>query len=180
MSAPLCGAKCRDGHTCTNSPMHGSARCYMHGGASPQARLAAKRRLAQAAATKAIHRNGIAPVGDPIEGLRSLAAEAVQLKDYWAERLAALEEIRYTGQMGQEQLRSEAALFERSLDRAQKFLHDLAKLNLDERSVRLDEVRVAIFAGVVARALEKSDLPDEMVVTVRASIANELRLVEAG
>ena len=151
----------------------------MHGASSPQARLAAKRRLAQAAATRAINRNGIAPVGDPIEGLRSLAAEAVALKDFFSDRLKALEELRYQGNTG-EQLRAEVGLYERALDRSQKFLHDLARLGLDERQVRVSEAQTAIFAGVIARALSAAGLPEETAVLVRSSIANELRLVEAG
>lgn len=43
-----CGARRRDGEPCTNPPMKGAARCRMHGGAAPQARAAAGRRLATA------------------------------------------------------------------------------------------------------------------------------------
>ncbi|MCG6497639.1 HGGxSTG domain-containing protein [Kitasatospora sp. A2-31] len=43
-----CGARRRDGQLCTNPPMRGAARCRMHGGAAPQVRAAAGRRLAAA------------------------------------------------------------------------------------------------------------------------------------
>ena len=158
--------------------MLGQARCLLHGGKSPQALAAAQRRLAAERATKAITRDGIAPVGDPVEMLRDLAAEAVALKDFFSARLKALQELRYQGNTG-EQLRAEVGLYERALDRSQKFIHDLARLGLDERQVRVSEAQAAIFAGVIARGLANAGLADDMVVTVRTSIANELRLIEA-
>lgn len=176
---PLCGAKTRAGGTCAQRAMFGGARCRYHGGAIKRVRAAAQRRLAEQKATRAIEREGIAPLGDPVEMLRSLAAEAVALKDYFSGRLRELEALRYQGNTG-EQLRSEVALYERALDRSQKFLHDLAKLGLDERQVRVSEAQVVIFAGVIARGLAAAGLPEDQTLTVRANIAKELRLVEAG
>ncbi|WP_073927922.1 HGGxSTG domain-containing protein [Streptomyces sp. CB03911] len=43
-----CGARRRDGQPCTNPPMRGADRCRMHGGAAPQVRAAAGRRIATA------------------------------------------------------------------------------------------------------------------------------------
>lgn len=46
-SSALCGAKKRDGNPCGAAPLSGGKRCRRHGGASPQARAAAARRLAE-------------------------------------------------------------------------------------------------------------------------------------
>ncbi len=159
--------------------MRGQQRCRMHGGRTPAHMAAAKRRLAEQKALRAVEREGIAPLGDPVEQLRALAAEAVGLKDFFHSRLAALEELRYQGNTG-EQLRSEVALYERALDRSQRFLHDLARLGLDERQVRVNEATAAVFLGVISRGLAGAGLPDELQVAARASIAQELRLIEAG
>ena len=175
----ICGAKTRAGHPCGHAAILGGTCCRIHGGSIGRVKRAAALRVAQEKAVKAISRDGIVPLGDPVEMLRSLASEAVALKDYFSERLKALEELRYQGNTG-EQLRSEVALYERALDRSQKFLHDLARLGLDERQVRVSEAQTAIFAGVIARALSAAGLPEETAVLVRSSIANELRLVEAG
>ncbi len=43
----MCGAKTRAGGGCTQPAMDGQARCRFHGGASPQARRAARIRLAE-------------------------------------------------------------------------------------------------------------------------------------
>lgn len=139
---------------------------------------AARRRLAEQAALRTVQREGVAPVGDPVEQLRALAAEAVGLKDFFAARLAALEQLRYEGKTG-EQLRSEVSLYERALDRSQRFLHDLARLGLDERQVRVNEATAAVFLGVISRGLAAAGLPEDLQMVARASIANELRLIEA-
>jgi hypothetical protein len=174
-----CGAKCRDGHLCTQPPMHYQTRCRMHGASTPFKLRAAERRAQEAKATKAIQREGIAPLGDPVELLRDVTAEAVGLKDFFAARLTALRELRYEGHSG-EQLRSEVALYERALDRSQKFLHDLARLGLDERQVRVSEAQLLILVGVISRGLASAGLPDDLRESARASIAAEMRLVEAG
>lgn len=46
MSDP-CGAKKRDGNPCGAAPLKGGKRCKRHGGASPQAKAAAARRIAE-------------------------------------------------------------------------------------------------------------------------------------
>ena len=152
MSQPLCGAKTRAGGSCTYRAMMGQKRCRRHGGSSPRGLAAGARRLAEERATRSVHREGIEPIGDPVELLRGLASEAVSLKDHFSARLKALEQIRYEGNSG-EQLRSEVALYERALDRSQRFLHDLAKLGLDERSVRIDEAKVVLLVAVLQRVL---------------------------
>lgn len=179
MSQPLCGAKTRVGGTCTYPAMLGGVRCRRHGGATPQVKAASARRLAESRALKAVRREGVAPVGDPIAALRELASEAVGLKSHFAAQLKALEQLRYEGHSG-EQLRAEVALYERALDRSQKFLHDLARLGLDERQVRVNEAQIAILVGVISRGLLAADLPPEQSTLVREAIAAELRLVEAG
>lgn len=43
----ICGAKKRDAGQCCASPIRGATRCKRHGGASPQAKAAAARRIAE-------------------------------------------------------------------------------------------------------------------------------------
>lgn len=43
----ICGARRRDGGVCRAPAAHGTGRCRLHGGASPQARRAARLRLAE-------------------------------------------------------------------------------------------------------------------------------------
>lgn len=65
----LCGAKTRGGGTCANPPMHGQARCRMHGGATPVARAAAARRQQEAELQQAVTTFGARRDVTPEEGL---------------------------------------------------------------------------------------------------------------
>jgi hypothetical protein len=175
----VCGAKTRAGGECGHWAMAGGMRCRMHGGASPHVRAAAQRRVAEAKALRAVRREGIEPIGDPVEELRDLASEAKSLKDHFGARLKALQEIRYSTPGAGEQLRAEVALYERALDRSQKFLADLARLGLDERRVRVTEAQAAVLLGVIVRGLASAGLPDDLQLAARTAIATELRLIEA-
>jgi hypothetical protein len=121
-----------------------------------------------------LERESIAPMTDPLSALQRLAGEALRLKDYFGERLAALQQLRYEGRAG-EQLRSEVALFERALDRAQRFALDLAKLKLEDRLVAVSEAQGRMLAQCVEAALQAVGLEDRL--DLRAEIAQQLRLV---
>jgi len=151
----------------------------MHGALTPANLAAARRREAEEKALRAVRAGGVSPVGDPIEALQELAAEAVALKDHFAARLKALEQLRYQSGAG-EQLRAEVGLYERALDRAQKFLADLARLGLDERRVRVTEAQAAVLLGVIVRGLAAAGLAEEQQLAARSAIGAELRLIEAG
>jgi hypothetical protein len=136
-------------------------RCRFHGGRSPQALAAATRRMAESRATAAIDREGLRPVNDPISALRELAAEAMSVKDFFAARVAALEQLRYEGHAG-EQVRAELTAYERALDRAGRFCVDLAKLNLDARMVAVSEAQGRMLAERVEAALLACGLSDRL------------------
>jgi hypothetical protein len=169
-----CGARTRLGQPCRLPALVGATRCRMHGGASPQARSAARLRVVEQQALAVLDRESIiAPLVDPVSALQELAGEALQLKRYFADRLSALEQLRYEGRAG-EQLRAEVALFERALDRAQKFALDLAKLGLEDRLVALSESQGRMLAQVIEAALEACGLSDRL--DLRHEIAQQLRL----
>ena len=159
MSQPFCGAKNRQGGTCKHPAMLGQARCRFHGGSTPRGLAAGRRRVALQKATRAIEQQGIAPVDDPIGALRELAAEALGLKRYFGDRVAALESVRYEGHAGAgEQIRAEMTLFGQMFDRSAKLCEALARLGLDERAVRLDELRIAMLVSVLTQVLADPSL----------------------
>ena len=160
MSQPRCGATNRKGEPCAHRALAGQARCHYHGAASPQAQAAGQRRLAEARALATVEREGVRPLGSPIEALRELASEALTLKEFFRARVASLQELRYQGG-GFEQTRAELLLYERGLDRAQKFLSDLVRLNLDERRAKLEEAEVAMVGDAIIAGLT-AILPPEM------------------
>src|SRR5260221_13101774 len=92
------------------------------------------------------------PVTNPLEGVQRLSRVAL----LWLEHATDLMEglngtFRYEGKLKGEQLRSEVALFERAMDRAQKFSMDLIKADIDERCVRIQE-SVARAVATVCRS----------------------------
>lgn len=136
----------------------GYGRCRYHGGMTDAGRENGRRALlvAQDAELEAKLRDwGYDPVDDPTAVLADLAGMARAMVDWWATRLATLdpEDYRYTDDKGAEQLRSEVALHERAMDRAAKFATEIAKLDIDERRVRVAEVQTALLAQALDRAL---------------------------
>ena len=69
----ICGAKKKTGDPCGTSPVKGGKRCTNHGGASPQAKAAAEKRLAEQEAketmTKAVRTLGLPVDVDPGKAL---------------------------------------------------------------------------------------------------------------
>ena len=132
--------------------MHFQTRCRMHGAATPFKLRAAERRAQAAQATKAVQRENLPPVDDPISALRALASEALALKDYFKERVDALEELRYQAGAG-EQVRGELLMYGQAFDRAARLCESLARLGLDERTVRIEESKVVLLVAVLQKVL---------------------------
>jgi hypothetical protein len=121
---------------------------------------------------------GIPPVTDPISALSELAPETLALNDYLRGKVDALraEEWWYKG-AGQEQLRSEIVLYERSLDRCAKVLTDMTRLNLEDRLVTVTERQAEVAVSVIRSTLAELDTdPDGEVRTI---VQRNLRAVGA-
>jgi len=155
-----CGAKlrgAREGMVCAAPAMVGQARCAIHGGRSPRGLAGGRRRVAVAKATKAISRENLPPLDDPIRALRELASEALAVKSYFADRVNALEQLRYQAGSG-EQVRGELLMYGAAFDRAAKLCESLARLNLDERTTRVDEARIVLLVAALDRVLGDPEL----------------------
>lgn len=90
----------------------------------------------------------------------ALAGEAVALIDVTRRLVNDLSSLRFSTLTG-EHLRAEVALYERALGRAEKFCHNLAKLDLAVRRVRLSERQADMMASVLEAALAALDLSPE-------------------
>lgn len=187
----------RGGGPCMQWPKRGQTVCHMHGGSSPQAESAATQRQAEAAADEALRRlldnRQAPPVSDPINELLALAGRARWALDAMGERVNELQDrLRYESPgQGTEQLRSEVALWERMMSRLHTVLVDLAKLDVDERRVRLAESQGELVAHVVQQICEavlsmllQAGMPEGFAVTFRESVREvaprELRALASG
>jgi hypothetical protein len=156
---------------CRGAPMVGTL-CKSH---TPDAgkRLAGKR------AQRSLAKVHVTPIGDPLDELQKLASEALALKDHFASVVAELRHVggaeetnardqhgyRFTDDKGSEQLDARVALYERALDRSEKFLTNLVKIGFEEKRIRLDEARVVLmldFTRELVRGLGH-DLEDPAV-----------------
>lgn len=144
---------------CTQHARKGMTVCNSHGGNAPQNVHAAGRRehqrLAREQAADSLAKVGVTPIGDPLDALAQIAAEAVALKDHFADLVAELEKsMAFTDRQGDQKLDARVALYERALDRSHRFLADWVRLGFEDRKVQLDEIRtarvVAFVRGVLA------------------------------
>lgn len=166
--AAYCGAKKRQGEgNCKRpagwgTPHVGFGHCKLHGGSTRDQSVAA----AVEQAHQQIARLDLPPTDDPIGELAKVTAQVVAWKDAMAEQVNNLTSLRYEsfgeGSSG-EQLRSEVALFERALDRCEKFLTAMAKLNIDERLARVTIKQAALAEKALLATLGEMglDLPQQ-------------------
>lgn len=176
MSERCTGHSKRTKKPCGNSPMHGSTVCRMHGGGTPQARAKARQRQVETAARKQLAQLDVAPVSDPLTTLAELAGQALAFKDVLADRVNEIKAIRYRDHKGAEQLRSEVALWERALDRCERFVSAMAKLNIDERLAKVSEQQAAMLTDALAAALGEMGLTYDQQREARSRVASHLRV----
>lgn len=173
-------AKRRDGERCNNAALKGGLVCRFHGGNTKAARAKYAENAAvqkgQEALDKAIGNLTYQPVENPLEELRRLAGEVVAWKDAIREHVQRLKDLRYSGESG-EQIRGEIVLFERAMDRAGSVLGLIAKLNIDDRLVAIEEAKAAKIAGVVGAVLASFNLSVEQQLEGKREVAKALRSV---
>lgn len=175
---PKCGAKKRQGEGTCQRPAGwgtdhaGTGCCKLHGGNTRDHRTAALREQAE----RTLADLNAPPVDNPLTELARIAGQVVAWKDGIADRVNELTSLRYSTDGG-EQLRAEVALFERALDRCERFLTAMAKLNIDERLTRISEQQAALVNHAVIAALQELGLPAEQQQEARRGVARHLRAV---
>jgi len=174
---PFCGGKLKQGDgTCTQPPGWGTTHpghgcCKLHGGNSPSGRMAG----AEQQARSALAQLGVAPVNDPLTMLAQVTGEVVAWKDATATLVNKLTSVRYDGEFSGEQLRSEIVLWERALDRCEKFLTAMARCNIDERLARVTERQTEIVAAALSAALSEMGISQDQQREARNRVARHLR-----
>lgn len=159
---PKCGAKKRQGEgVCARpagwgTPHPGSGSCKLHGGNTPNGQISA----ATEQAKRELAALDVQPVGDPLNQLAILAAQVLAWRDSMAGKVNELTSLRYesyndTG--SSEQLRAEVALWERALDRCERVLTAMARLNIDERLAKISERQIGIMEAAIRATLAEPD-----------------------
>lgn len=193
------------GLPCRHVRAHGADRCSKHMPElrTPQVRRSKLRNIAEDKAKKSLAKVKVEPLGNPLDHLADLAAEALALKQHFADVVGELRQIgsvsaalrtgdvdesmtlveflsrrddhgyRFTDDKGAEQLDARVQLYERALDRAEKFLVDLVKIDFEERRTRLDEARVLLmmdYTQALIRGLGRDPHDPEVESLVRGLV----------
>lgn len=168
----------RDGLQCERMSQQGTKTCGSHLGSTSRARTEAIVRTVEGKGLLAY--SDIKPVHDTLGTLAALVGELVSLKDEARAAVARLTDIRYEHDKSGEQMRGEVELYERILTATGRLLVDIARLNLEDRMVRLEEKRadmvLAAFDGALAHAALAAPLQQEIGVDFR----RRLRVVAGG
>lgn len=166
----------RTGNRCRKWPIHGGLVCPTHGGSIGHVKVKAAERLAEQEAMAMLSRLDVGPVENPLLELRKLAGRVLAWEQLFETKRAELEEWRYEHNSG-EQLRSEVAVVERAMDRCATVLTMIAKLNLDERLVRLEEAKAALVEQLVLGVFTDLKLDDAQIREGRVSLGRRLSAI---
>ena len=109
--------------------------------------------------------------------LQLVAAEALALKNLFADRVEALSDLTYSDQGDHEDVRAVLHAYERALDRCDRVLTGMVKLDLDIRLVRLSEAQAVLLMQAVEAVLDSRELALDAAArsTGRAILAHELQ-----
>jgi hypothetical protein len=171
-----CTAKSsRTGERCQKYAIRGSTVCSSHGGGAPQVKRAAEVRNLRDQVSK-LGLVEASPIHDPVVALMDLGGEAVALVIALKQHVSDLESVgTESGRLG-EAVKPEITAYLSAIREAERILSSLVRLNLEERLVRIDEVRAQVVVAVIERVLLSAGL-DPKALDVRASVARELTLV---
>ncbi len=177
-----CKATANSGERCKRACINGAEVCYTHGGAAPQVKAAAARRVAaqaiQAKVAKEIAYEGVVAVTDPLEELGKLASAANAMMLSLGAQVNALPELEVMDMKSQPHVRVVMELYERAMDRSHKFLDSLVKHGFMERQVQLAETEAMLVAGVIRRVIQGMGLTQEQTLEANRLMAEEFRRLE--
>lgn len=178
-----CGGRKRQGEgTCTRPAGWGTdhpgiGHCKLHGGSTGTHTTQAVRRRAEAEARAVLAELGVPAVDDPLAALLKLAGQVLAWQEATATLVNGLEEVRYEGVSGAEQLRAEVALYERAMDRAVAVLAAIARLNIEERLARVTERQADAVIDAIDTALAAAGVTGQDAARAKQVAARHLRSV---
>jgi hypothetical protein len=175
--AVKCIGKRRDGSSCQAYAIIGGVVCRSHGGLLPRIRASARQNMISTQAERLLYRHDASPCTDALDALQRLAGRALALEETIGHLVNDLTSIRYegAGEAGAEQLRAEVVVMERAMDRCGRLLVDLAKLNIEERLVKISEGQADLIEKALKAALAEMGLDLDEQDRAARSVARHLR-----
>jgi hypothetical protein len=155
--------------------MKGQNVCRVHGGASAGARRNGIQRVEEARAKTMLQRLGNPePVDHPVYELLALLAEMKATVAYFRERMADLDSLHSEDQFGIEHERAVVLLYERAVERFQRTLSEMARLDLQTRALALQRDAAADMMKALVLAMSRMGLT-ERTPELRAELSAVLR-----
>lgn len=123
----------------------------MHGGRAPQVAAAARTRLVEARAARQLLAEGYEPTLNPVEALLSLGAEATALKDVLRARVAEFADPEWvtSSNLGVDDASAVLRAYERSLDRCERVLGTILRLDLETWQTWIAEQQGNLLADMI-------------------------------
>lgn len=194
-----CTAKRTNGEPCNAYAVKGLRVCRVHGAGSPQARAAAKRRLAEEKAARAVKELNARLDTSPTAALLDMVKVAAAEERYWGARV---EELRETAphkltavqtrisvgkdRGGTTELRHvdatvavEYRLWTDAQERVAKFAAAALRAGVEERRVKLAEDQGALVAQVIRGVLNDLKLNKEQAAVAPEVVTRHLKLLRA-
>lgn len=189
-----CGAKTRNGGTCKSAPIQGATRCRMHGGASPRAKAAAERRLAEQAAREAVVTYGLPVDISPTEALLREVRYTAGHVEWLRARVQELEEAKLTVGVTEQKIDPTGAkstkiesvpnawvrLYQEERRHLVAVTTAALKAGVEERRVRLEEAQGAAIVELLDTILDGLDLTPAQQEKAHDVVPRALRAIEGG
>ncbi len=177
-----CCAEKRGGGRCTQAAGWGTEHpgigaCKLHGGCTPNHRKAAELARVEREAARQLRAEGYEPTVNAVEELLSLGAEVTALKDVLRGRVAALSDPEWvtTSKLAVEDVRAVVRAYERALDRCERTLTNMLRLDLEARQVTLAEHQGELIVQIIEASLATMGASVH-AETFRKAFAEQLRL----
>jgi hypothetical protein len=132
-------------------------------------------RVTETDALAALATMDIQPVDDPLRELSLLAGEALGWKKLLRDRVAELTSLGYAGATG-EQTRATVQLYGAALDRLERILVSIARLDIDTRLAAITERQAEMHLTALEAGLAEAGITGKEAAAVKASTGRHLRL----
>jgi hypothetical protein len=131
-----CGARTRDGGSCTQWPVRGTTRCKMHGGLAPRLRAKVRAMQLRARINGELQALGWEPVTDPIPRYAELAGETLAFKDLARERINELGSWEQANEFDNLDIHAAVKVYQWALEQSEKILGRMSSLGLTAEILR--------------------------------------------
>jgi hypothetical protein len=152
--AQQCTANARTGERCNNHALRGTTVCRMHGGVLPNVKKAAAstvaKHVADAKIAEFLATTEIKPVENPLEALRELAGEIITVKDWLRGQVT---DLSHQSAVQGDQISAIMQLYSNFLDKAERILVNIGKLNIDERLSKIEAHQAQVMAQVMGEVI---------------------------